>query len=329
MSSSRAFVSRFLHFWRTQFGASGAGRRLRLGIGVSGGRDSCVLAALIGRMKAHLGVRRVVLLHLDHGIRPVAERRRDRAVLRALSRRVRAPLVVDRVRLRATGEGLEAAGRSARLKFFSRAARRYRLDAIAQAHHLDDRIETFFLFLLRGSGLRGLTSLRSTETLAAGGGSLNIIRPLLPFTRDEILEFSAAEKISYHEDSTNRDLRFLRNRLRLELIPMLKSWHPGFAKAMAATQQALESEDAALSDLADGLYRGRLDPAELRNWPEAVVARVLQRWGRRRGGSAVLGGHKNLAAAARLIRSAARASLDLPGGRKLLIDRSRIRLAGG
>ena len=332
MSSPRGFVSRFLHFWRTRL-PDHCGSRL--GVAVSGGRDSCVLAALIGRLKSHLGIRRLVFLHLDHGIRPPAERKKDLAVLRHLARKCSARLVAARARVSSTGGGLEAAGRDARLKFFKRAARRHKLDSVALAHHLDDRIETFFLFLLRGSGSRGLSSLRETESI----GGLRVIRPLLAFTREEIRQLAASEKIAFHEDSTNVDRRFLRNRIRMDLIVPLREWHPGFQKAMSATIGTLESEDAALSDLAEHALKsslippgkkktvaGRmsLDRSELRMWPVAVLARVFQLADREMGGSGLMGGHESLAAAVRLVFGSSIGSLNLPAGRILRLEKSRV-----
>lgn len=329
MSIPRGFVPRFLNFWRT--GISGAAGS-RLGVAVSGGADSSVLAALLHKLKAHLGIRRMVLLHLDHGLRPAAERRRDAAVLRHLARRVRAPIVTARARIRAGSEGLEAAARAARLDFFRKAARRHKLDSVALAHHLDDRIETFFLNLLRGSGSRGLSSLRAIETIDA----LRLVRPLLVFTRDEIRGVCSAERIVYHEDVTNRDRRFLRNRIRLDLVPMLKEWHPGFEKAMFATIETLESEDAALSELAAAVLQsnatahGRgvtLDRAPLRRLPAALLVRVLQQADRRLGGSGLLGGHENLSAAARIILGPATAAMNLPAGRSIRIEPNRVVLS--
>lgn len=334
MIHTRGFVPRFLHFWRTRLSAHGG---TRLGVAVSGGRDSCVLAALIGRLKRHLGIRKLVFLHLDHGLRPPAERKKDLAVLRRLARKFSAPLVVARARVSSTGGGLEAAGRDARLEFFKRAVRRHKLDSVALAHHLDDRIETFFLFLLRGSGSRGLSSLRETETI----GGLRVIRPLLAFTREEIRQFAAAEKIDFHEDITNADPRFLRNRIRMDFIAPLKNWHPGFQKAMSATIETLEAEDTALSDLAEYALKssrvppggkkpcaGRmsLDRSELRMWPPAVLARVLRLADRALGGSGLLGGHENLAAAVRLILGGSIGFLNLPAGSQLRVSNDRVLL---
>lgn len=300
---TKGFVTRFLHHWRTRIRPASGGR---LGIAVSGGLDSSVLATLIHTLKRHLGIRRIVLLHLDHGLRQAGERRADLSIVRGLAKTMRASMWAANVRVTSEGRGVETAGRAARLAFYARAVRKFRLDSVALAHHLDDRIETFFLFLLRGSGSRGLSSLRAVETVQG----VRLVRPLLPFSREEIGRYCAAANIAYHEDITNRDTRFLRNRIRRDLVPMLTEWHPGFRKAMSATLDALESEDAAMSELADfviersRVFRNRrwvLDHRELKKWPPGLVARVLQTADRRLGGSGILGGHIHLTAAVKSI----------------------------
>lgn len=226
-----------MHFWRTSIAPRAAVSRV--GIAVSGGIDSSVLAFVVSKLKPHLGIRSIRLLHLDHGLRPAPERKRDLEVLRKLSRRLRVPLTIGRARVRNRGAGIESAARSARHAFFARQSRAFKLDSILLAHHLDDRIETFFLFLLRGSGARGLSSMRPVESLP-----FTAVRPLLPFTRAEIVRVARTERIDFHEDSTNSDPRFLRNRIRLELIPLLKSIHPGFHKSLSSSIESLASESA-------------------------------------------------------------------------------------
>lgn len=335
----KRFLPRFLDFWRKRIAPEGA---RSVGIAVSAGADSCAMAVLLHRFRKNLGIRRMVLLHLDHGIRPASERARDLDVLRRLARRLRLTLVTGRAHVRNRGGGLEASSRGARHAFFIRHVRRMKLDAVALGHHLDDRIETFFLFLLRGSGVRGLSSLRPVETLTIRRHPIRIIRPLLPFTRDEVAGFSDAAGIEHHEDSTNASREHLRNRLRLDILPSLRALHPALDKSMAAALEALEAEDTALSEAADALIHactprdakpGRreaiLDRALLSSWSVGMVARVLQSADRRLGGSGLLGGHAQLTAAARAILqtdSTARAHLDLPGGRTLRLTCDRILL---
>ncbi len=323
-------IPRFLHFWRSAL-ASHAGRRI--GIAVSAGKDSGVLATILAQFRRTLDIQPVVLIHLDHGLRTRRERQKDRAALSELSRRVRVPLVVRRAKIRAVGQGMESAGRTARLRIFRWATKAYRLDSVACGHHLDDRIETFFLFLLRGSGTRGLSSLRATEEVE----NVRIVRPLLLFRREEISDWGETARVPYHEDETNVDRKFMRNRIRHELIPMMASWHPGFAKAAAATMETLGREDEALSALAQDWFnksrisvgshsRFELNRDMLRSLPAGLVARILQMADRDASGSGLLSGHESLAAASKAVGSTDRFTIDLPARRRLVIDRSRIRI---
>lgn len=339
MSDSHGFVPRFLHFWRRHIAPS-VGPKPRVGVAVSAGRDSCALAWMLRKFGKILGIRGLVLLHLDHGLRPAAERARDLRVLQALARRVRAPLYVSRARIPPKA-GVEAAARAARLAFYGRAVRRHALDCVATAHHLDDRIETFFLFLLRGSSSRGLSSLRAVEQIHP----VALVRPFLPFSREEVGWFAGRESLDFHEDSTNRDRKFLRNHIRHELIPILQSRHPGFQKAMLATLESLEEEDAALQNLADrvldaltagvtGRHNGRfrsvsMDRTQLRGYPLGLLVRILQQADRRSGGSGLLGGHTNLNAAAQAIYGNRTSVFALPSGRQLAIQKDRVKLQSG
>ncbi|MBI4179136.1 tRNA lysidine(34) synthetase TilS [bacterium] len=338
----RGFVPKFLHYWRRAISPR-IGDTARVGVAVSAGRDSSALAAALGRFGPALGIQRLVLLHLDHGIRPPAERAEDIRALKALARRVRAPLVVARARIKRRG-GTEAAGRAARLEFFRKAVRRHKLSCVATAHHLDDRIETFFLFLFRGSGSRGLSSLRAAESIRLSrsrSSPLLLVRPFLPFTRDQVRRYAESECVRFHEDSTNLDRRYLRNRIRLDLIPLLEEIHPAFRPAIAAGIEALEEEDAALSALAssalDALTGGKarsengflrslsLDRARLKRWPPGILARILLRADRLMGGPGLLGGHTSLRAAARAIAGPGTSVFSLPAGRRLHIDKELVK----
>lgn len=329
MSNPRGFVPRFMHVWR---GSLAPGNRV--GVAVSAGLDSCVLAALLGRLKSGLGIQKLVFLHFDHGIRPASERRRDVLVLRRLAAKFRVPLVIGRARVRSRGKGLEDAARAARLRFFAKQCSRHRLKTVALAHHLDDRIETFFLFLFRGSGCRGLSSLRAAETLTRP--PIRVVRPLLSFTRDEIAGFAAAERIEYHEDSTNLDRQFLRNRIRLDLLPTLSDWLPQFRQAMAAAIGTLESEDEALElaaaeALCQSLIRSSkglrmicLDRMRLRNWPKAIRARVLRTAGQYIGTSGLLGGHTNMSSAASAVGGTSVRRVDMASGHVLEMTSTQV-----
>ena len=114
----------------------------------------------------------------------------------------------------ATGESVEMAARRLRYEWFDKLCEERRYDRVAIAHHADDSVETFFINLIRGTGLRGLT----------GIGVVNgrLIRPLLFSQRKEIIDYALTNKIPYREDSTNASTKYLRNKFRLGIVPRIK-----------------------------------------------------------------------------------------------------------
>ena len=139
-----------------------------------------------------------------------------------------------------TGESMEMAARRLRYTWFAELCEEHGYTVIAVAHHIDDSIETFFINLLRGTGLRGLTGIHKQVG--------HIVRPLMFATRKEILEYAMKKHIPYRDDSSNKSTKYLRNKIRLGLIPRLKEINPRFAFMMnqnvarlTATQQFIDS----------------------------------------------------------------------------------------
>ena len=123
-----------------------------------------------------------------------------------------------------TGESMEMAARRLRYDWFEELCHEHGYTVIAIAHHVDDSIETFFINLLRGTGLRGLTGIHRQRG--------KIIRPLMFASRKEILEYAVAHKIPFREDSSNRSTMYLRNKIRLGLVPMIREINPSFTALM-------------------------------------------------------------------------------------------------
>ena len=123
-----------------------------------------------------------------------------------------------------TGESMEMAARRLRYAWFEELRREHGYTAIAVAHHADDSVETFFINLLRGTGLRGLTGISQQMG--------RIVRPLMFASRKEILEYAVANKIRFREDSSNRSTKYLRNKVRLGLIPRIREINPKFTSLM-------------------------------------------------------------------------------------------------
>ena len=125
-----------------------------------------------------------------------------------------------------TGESVQIAARRLRYEWFKELSEEHGYDAIAIAHHADDSIETFFINLMRGTGLKGLTGIHNING--------KIIRPLLFASRKEILEYASAHKIPFREDSSNRSTKYMRNKIRLGIVPILRDINPNFTEVMGA-----------------------------------------------------------------------------------------------
>ena len=175
---------------------------------VSGGVDSMVMLTLFIRSGYEVGV-----AHCNFQLRGT-ESDEDEVLVARQAARYGVPCYNRRfdtaAEMERTGESMEMAARRLRYAWFDELSRQYNYPAIAVAHHADDSIETFFINLLRGTGLRGLTGI-STQVG-------KVIRPLMFASRKEILEYAAQNRIPFREDSSNRSTKYLRNKIRLGLI---------------------------------------------------------------------------------------------------------------
>lgn len=189
---------------------------------VSGGVDSMVMLRLFARSGYRIGV-----AHCNFRLRG-AESDEDEVLVADETARLGVPCYNRRfdtlAEMERTGESMEMAARRLRYAWFEELCREHGYTSVAVAHHADDSIETFFINLLRGTGLRGLTGI-STQ---AG----RIVRPLMFASRKEILEYAVAEKIPFREDSSNRSTKYLRNKIRLGLIPRIREINPKFTALM-------------------------------------------------------------------------------------------------
>lgn len=125
------------------------------------------------------------------------------------------------------GISTEMAARNLRYQWFSELKERVKADYIAVAHHADDSIETFLINLSRGTGLKGLSGIKKMQG--------DIVRPLLEFTKKDILEYIEEQGLSYVDDSTNFESVYLRNKFRNQVIPLLEQINPAFRQNMMQT----------------------------------------------------------------------------------------------
>jgi tRNA(Ile)-lysidine synthase len=192
----------------------GAGNRV--GVAVSGGADSVALLRLLDRLRDDLGIT-LVVVHFNHELRG-AESEGDAAFVAELAESMKLELVSAREDVRAEaarqGWNLEDSGRRSRYGFFDRVVREGRATHIAVAHSADDQAETLLAHLIRGTGPTGLGGIHPI----AGP----IVRPLLGTRREILREYLRANGQTWREDSSNRDMRRTRARIREQLLPVLE-----------------------------------------------------------------------------------------------------------
>ncbi len=213
--------------------------------GLSGGVDSIVLLALLRRIAPNLGFE-LRALHVNHGLSPHApdwER-----FCRAHCARRRVPFQAIRVRVAGEGANVEAQARVARYQAFAQCG----AERIVLAHHRDDQAETLLLNLVRGSGVHGLAGMPPMRLLdgAQPASRVRLVRPLLGIARSDLVRYAQARRLRWIEDESNRDVRFARNFLRLEVLPLIERRFPGVHATLARSAAHLRDAAALLDDLA-------------------------------------------------------------------------------
>lgn len=189
----------------------------RILIGVSGGADSVALLRFFCAWRENFGLK-LFAAHANHQLRG-EESDRDEVFVRKLCASLDVPFVCERLIIQRTADGLEADARRARYDFLTRAAETIGCRFLALAHHRDDQAETILYRILRGTGPAGLAGITKLRRLTE---AVTLVRPLLTFTRAEILDYLAAIGQKFRTDSSNFSVRLARNRLRLELLPQLR-----------------------------------------------------------------------------------------------------------
>ncbi len=226
----------------------------RLLVGVSAGADSMallhILAALADRFQWQL-----IAAYIDHQLRPretPAEWARVQEAAHGLG--VAADRVAVDVRGAAEGkrQSLEHAARELRYQAFAELAEQWGTNLLAVAHTADDQVEEVLLRLFRGGGRRALSGMRFR--------SGHIIRPLLGVRKQELLEYLDEKGIAFCVDSSNEQRQFLRNRIRLDLLPLLETtYNPGIRQALLKTAANLQQDEDLLESLLEACWSQVVD----------------------------------------------------------------------
>lgn len=278
----------------------------RVVVAVSGGPDSVCLLDILCQLKDDLGLN-LVVAHLDHGLRPDVDEAETRFV-KSLAGALQLPFETKKAgRLMARQESsLEERARNVRYRFLEDALRKFSARKIAMGHNLNDQAETVLMRLIRGSGpsgLAGIPPLRDEK----------IIRPLIEVSRDEVESYIEERGLKYVTDATNLEPRYLRNSIRLELLPQLRKYQPRIVELLGQTAGIMRKDEECLEQMAGAWVKGqdksgdgrefRFHFSSFKKLPEALKNRVIRYAVRETGGSLRRIGLRHIEAVRRLAAS--------------------------
>ncbi len=248
----------------------------KLLVAVSGGLDSMALLHALQKLSAQHQWQ-LAVAHFNHQLRGRSSDADERLV-RKTATTLKLPLAVGSTDVKAFAQthklSIEMAARQVRHEFFARVAKQRKIRVIALAHHADDQVELFFLRVLRGAGGDGLAGMKWRAPSPADK-TLTLIRPLLGLDKNELRQFVRENKIPFREDATNAQLDAPRNRVRNELLPLLRrQYQPGLTKTVLRLMEIVGAETEAVGEMA-GRWLSQRQPA-FDKLPIAVQRQVLQ-----------------------------------------------------
>ncbi|MCL5769862.1 MAG: tRNA lysidine(34) synthetase TilS, partial [Planctomycetes bacterium] len=284
-------------------------------VACSGGADSVALLRLLWAVnQSRYWNWRIVVAHVNHALRG-RQSDADERFVRRLAAQLALPIRVKRLRLtraaKAPDRVSEARARAARIAALAAMAKRHRCDVVVLAHHADDQAETVLLRLLRGAGPRGLGGMLPRRRMRG----IWFVRPLLGWPRNTLRQWLTQGGWNWREDSSNATGRFLRNRIRHELLPLLETYQSGIRRILHRTARTQRSVYRVLSRQAEELLRRAaarrsggallLDRGAFAAAPQAVAALALRRAIESQGGGGDRIDQSSLIEALRRIRKPA------------------------
>jgi len=213
-------------------------RSKKLLLATSGGIDSMVLCHLLTKLQCDLS-----LAHCNFNLRG-NDSDQDEALVKseAIKNNLHLHLIHfdTKAYAKKVKTSIQIAARDLRYTWFDTLLKGEGYDYLLTAHHADDNVETFIINLSRGTGLDGLTGIPEKTA--------NIRRPLLPFSKEDILLYAKEAQIKWREDQSNQDNKYLRNKIRNELVPLLKEINPSFLDSFSSTQKNLQGSKEIVRD---------------------------------------------------------------------------------
>lgn len=238
-------------------------------VAVSGGPDSICLLDMLCQLSRPYRLK-LVMAHVNYGLRGEDSRKDEQLVVK-MAEKYQLPLFILRPKVNIS-KNVEENLRNIRYNFFESIRKKEGANAIAVAHQADDQVETFFLHLLRGSGLKGMAGM-----LPKNG---KIIRPLIVFKRKEILDYLKFRKLKYRVDKSNFDVKFTRNQIRHGLMPYLrKNFGDSIDEIISNALYSVSHDMKFLEEITAGVSkktsRGKIAVNEWLKLPEALKKRLI------------------------------------------------------
>lgn len=221
-------------------------------VAVSGGIDSVVLCEVLHQLKYEFAV-----AHCNFGLR-AEDAEADQLFVKKLAKKYNVPSFTENFNTRAFAEqeklSIQMAARTLRYEWFERVRQQEGYDFIATAHHSNDLTETILLHLTKGTGIAGLHGIPPKNG--------HIIRPMLSITKDDIYEYVTERKLIWREDTSNETTKYQRNKIRHEVIPVLKEINPNLEETMQHTAERVSHAESIVSAYIENLREQSIKEAE-------------------------------------------------------------------
>lgn len=207
-------------------------KKSKVVLGVSGGPDSIFLLHILDKLKKVHPIQ-IIVTHVNHLLRG-KESDLDENFVKSLAKEKKHLFALLKKDIKKASKnlkkGLEETGREIRYKFFHEIAKKHKAAFLITAHHADDNLETIIMNFARGAGLKGLSGMKEIEKIDK---NLQLLRPLLTISKEEILKYLKINAIPFKEDKSNKDTIYKRNYIRHKIIPSLKKINPNITSTIA------------------------------------------------------------------------------------------------
>ncbi len=239
-------------------------------IAYSAGVDSSVLTYLLNKFKNYLNIDRLAIAYLNHGIRKEANE--EESFIEQVAQKFGIEFFIKKVNVpelaRSENKSIEEKGREERYKFFTEILQRKDFNKLATGHHLSDLVETVILWFIQGNK-KGLQGFKPKENF--------IIRPLYYLKKDEIKKYAMEKNIEFKEDMTNYSTEYMRNKVRLEVIPLLKKVNPSIEDSLFVMSQLISVDEEYFSQRVKEieLEKNQIDITDIE---KPVLYRFLDLW---------------------------------------------------